>query len=136
MKTLRKTYEIDGDVFVCKVPDVSDGWAAAGVLPILPNITSDDPEQTAKVANRDPQAMLKMLEWADRLILLCAITPKFIEGSPESIPDGCIPIREVHPFTRIELATALMGDAKFTREAAQRVVPTSATDEGSSLSTQ
>ena len=135
MKTLRKSYEIDGDLFICKVPDASDLWAMNGSLPILPTVNPGDAEAVAEETVANPEKMTAMLEWADRLIIRCGIEPKFIDFSPSVVPEGYVPIRELNPFLRLELSTLLMRDAQFTKESAQRVVPISATEGDSSPST-
>jgi hypothetical protein len=128
MKTLRKTYEVDGDTFVCKIPDPSDVWASKGMLPILPAVAPADAEAAAAEIAGDAVRMVAMLEWADMLLVRCGIDPVFVEGSPRVVPDGCVPVREINPFTRLELSGLLLRDAQFTKESAQRVVPTSATE--------
>jgi len=131
METLRKTYVIQGETFICKVPDPSDLWAMDGKLPVLPKITPEDADRIAEELTATPQKKLAMLELSDRLLVLCGITPKFIAESPAEVPPGCIPVREISPFLRFELANALLEDSGFTRKAADTVRPTSATEAAS-----
>lgn len=128
-KSLRKSYVIDGETFVCKIPDVEEQWALQGKLPILPATTVEEVRARVAEIASNPEKSLAMIEYVDRMLLRCGIAPKFIPDSPAEIPEGCQPIKEVKAATRILLYGALMADSGFTVEAAEAIRPTSATDE-------
>jgi hypothetical protein len=128
---MRKHYTIGDATFVCRVIDVSDVWALHGKLPILPTSTRDDAEGLASEIATQPEKMMSFLDFADRVLVRCGITPKFIAESPDPIPFGCQPVKEIEPFVRLELCNALMADAGFTKEAAQATRPSSETSAAS-----
>jgi hypothetical protein len=131
----RKTYTVEGEDYLCRVPNASDKWALDGTLPILPLIDPNAREKSAADIMADPKKLLTVLARADAFLVRCGIAPKFIAESPLVIPDGHVALPEMSPYARIELYGLLMADFGFTREAAKSIAPLSETVEGSAPST-
>ncbi len=132
---MRKTYEVGGQAYLCRVPDVSDHWALTGTLPILPSVDPKQTEAAIEAAATDPKKLLTALARADMFLMRCMIVPKPLAESPAEIPEGFVALPEIDALERLELFYRLMQDFGFTKEAAKRIGPLSETVVGSAPST-
>jgi hypothetical protein len=118
---MRKTYEIGGMKFEMRMVSQRDMIRTTGKIGLL----------ATDVKSRTPQSVGKAMDFNDRILSLCAVSPKIVLDDPDVVADGVMPVSEIPDAIYDELMTSLFRDSGFSKEAADEVRPSSATDAAS-----